>query len=202
MKPTGDAIEPDGIAKRACTVWDSLQLWPTLVAASFAAFVAMDLFRGEERGGDLASIVAASGLVYLVAAALEKPAAAWPAFFLSVVVITADKLGFIGVDATWALLCIAVLLMGYGLLNGAARSVGGLPLQSIAMAGFGATAIIALYVNEVVGSYLVAAGLLAHAAWDVYHHRANKVVTRSLAEFCFVLDTLLALAIVFVSVRG
>jgi hypothetical protein len=46
-----------------------------------------------------------------------------------------------------------------------------------------------------------AAGLLGHAAWDVYDHRANKVAVRSLAEFCFVLDTLLAVAIVIVAVR-
>jgi hypothetical protein len=66
----------------------------------------------------------------------------------------------------------------------------------------GAVAAIGLISNTVVGAYLVAAGLLAHAVWDVHHHRVNKVVTRSLAEFCFVLDTLLALAIVIVTVRG
>jgi hypothetical protein len=45
----------------------------------------------------------------------------------------------------------------------------------------------------------VAAGLLGHAAWDVHHHRINRVV-RSLAEFCLVLDTALAAAIVIVTV--
>jgi hypothetical protein len=48
----------------------------------------------------------------------------------------------------------------------------------------------------------VAGGLLAHAAWDIYHHRANKVVVRSMAEFCFVLDTLLAAAIVAATLIG
>jgi hypothetical protein len=43
---------------------------------------------------------------------------------------------------------------------------------------------------------VVAAGLLGHAAWDVHHHRTGRVVARSLAEFCVVLDTLLAAAIV------
>jgi hypothetical protein len=38
----------------------------------------------------------------------------------------------------------------------------------------------------------VAIGLLGHAGWDVYHHRANRVVVRSPAEFCFVIDTLVA----------
>jgi hypothetical protein len=94
------------------------------------------------------------------------------------------------------------LLVGYGLLRGAVRPTGGLPLQTIAMIAVGAAAATALLVSEVVGAYLVAAGLLAHAAWDLYHHWANKVVVRSLAEFCFVLDTLLAVAIVSVTLRS
>jgi hypothetical protein len=46
----------------------------------------------------------------------------------------------------------------------------------------------------------VAAGLFGHAAWDVHHHRTNRVVVRSLAEFCLALDTALAAAIVIVTV--
>jgi hypothetical protein len=42
--------------------------------------------------------------------------------------------------------------------------------------------------------------LIGHAAWDAYHHRANKVVVRSFAELCFVLDTLVAVVIVIATV--
>ena len=180
----------------------SLQWWPILAGIGFAAFVAIDLVRGSENGSDLASIVAASGLVYLAAAALQKPSTAWLVFFASVVVITAAKLGLSDFDATWLLLGLAVLFLGYGLLRGATHQPGGLPLQAIGMVVFGAVAAIVLFVNEVAGAYLVAAGLLGHAAWDVYHHWADKVVARSMAEFCFVLDTLLAAVIVFVTMRG
>jgi len=62
-------------------------------------------------------------------------------------------------------------------------------------AGFGVAGA-ALVVDPQLGAYLVAAGLLGHAAWDVDHHRANRVVVRSLAEFCLVLDTPLAVAMV------
>jgi hypothetical protein len=64
------------------------------------------------------------------------------------------------------------------------------------MVAVGVIAAIAVIVGGNVGAYLVAAGLLAHAAWDAYHHRVNKVVARSMAEFCGVLDALLAVAIV------
>lgn len=188
-----------GEEERLVTGWRSLQWWPSLVGAAFAAFVALDLFRGAEQGSDLASIVAASGLVYLAAAALQKPSTAWPVFFLSVIVITISKFGWIGFDATWILLGVAGLFLAYGLLRRAMQPATGLPLQTIAMAAFGTVAAAALYVNETLAAYLVAAGLIAHAAWDVYHHRANRVVLRSMAEFCFVLDILLAAAIVFVT---
>lgn len=186
--------------------WHSLQWWPTLAGIAFAAFVALDPVRGPvrgaERGSDLAPIVAASGLVYLAAAALQKRSAAWPAFFVSVVVITIVKMAAIDIDPTWPLIGLAALLAGYGLLGGAARPAGSLPIQAIAMVGFGAIAAIALFLDDDAGAYLVALGLFAHAGWDVYHHRADKVVTRSLAEFCFVLDVLLALAIIVVTLRS
>jgi hypothetical protein len=43
---------------------------------------------------------------------------------------------------------------------------------------------------------------VAHAGWDVYHHVKNKVVVRSMAEFCFVLDTALAIVIVLATLSG
>jgi hypothetical protein len=36
--------------------------------------------------------------------------------------------------------------------------------------------------------------------WHVYHHRTGQVVVRSMAEFCLVLHTLLALAILVVTI--
>ena len=169
---------------------------------AFAAFVAIDLFRERETGAELAPIVAASGLVYLAAAALNKPVVAWPAFVLTVLVITAAKFGVLDVDATWILLGIAALLFVVGLVRSPSQPRSGLPLQAIAMLAFGAIAGAALFADQVVGAYLVATGLLLHAAWDAYHHWAQKVVVRSMAEFCFVLDTLLALAIVIVTLRS
>ena len=104
-------------------------------------------------------------------------------------------------EPTWAILAGAVGLLIYGLLRGAGRPGYGLPLQTVALLGFGAAAGAALMITPDLGAYLVAAGLLGHAAWDLYHHRVNRVVVRSLAEFCLALDTALAVAIVIVTVR-
>jgi hypothetical protein len=170
--------------------------WPTLAGLGFAALVGFDLVSGV----DLAPVLAASAAVYLGAAALQRPAAAWPLFFATVVVITVTRLLDDRFDPTWVVLAGSVALLIYGLARGAVRPGYGLPLQTLALAGFGAAAAAALLVNPELGAYLVAAGLLGHTAWDIYHYRINRVVVRSLAEFCLVLDTALAAAIVIVTV--
>jgi hypothetical protein len=164
--------------------------WPAAAGVLVAGFAGLDI--AGDGGVGLAPVLAASAVIYLGAAALGRPGASWPLFFGSFVVLAvADEY------ATWVLLGAAVVLAGYGLLRGAAR---GLPLQAVAMAGFGGAAALALVVSPDLGAYLVAAGLLGHAAWDGYHHRTGRVVTRSLAQFCVVLDTLLAAAIIVATV--
>jgi hypothetical protein len=160
--------------------------WPAAAGVVTAGFAGLDIT--DDGGIGLAPVLAASAVIYLGAAALGRPGASWPLFFGSFAVLAlADD------AATWVLIGAGALLAGYGLLRGAAR---GLPLQAIAMIGFGGAAAVALAVKPDLGAYLVAAGLLGHAAWDVHHHRTGRVVARSLAEFCVVLDTLLATAII------
>lgn len=173
-----------------------------MIGLAFAAFLAIDLFSGTEHGTDLAAVVAASGLVYLAAAALELPWVSWPVFFLSVVVITLVRLGLVPAEATWLMLAIAALFAAIGIARAVRRPIGDLPLQGMAMIAFGGAAVVALYVNPLIGALLVAAGLFAHAGWDLFHHAKNKVVVRSMAEFCFVLDSVLGLAIAIVTLRG
>ena len=170
--------------------------WPTLAGLGFAVLVAFDLASGVE----LAPVLAASAAIYLGAAALRRPAAAWPLFFATIVIITATRLADDRFEPTWVILAGAAAMGIYGLLRGAAHPGYRLPLQTMALLGFGAAAGAALMVNPDLGAYLVAAGLLGHAAWDAYHHRTNRVVVHSFAEFCLVLDTALAAAIVLVTV--
>jgi hypothetical protein len=170
--------------------------WPTLAGLGFAALIAVDLMSGVE----LAPVLAASAAVYLGAAALRRPAAAWPLFFATAAVITIARLLEDRFEPTWAILAGAVALLVYGLLRGATRPGYGLPLQTLGLLGFGVAAGAALVITPELGAYLVAAGLLGHAAWDLHHHRTNRVVLRSLAEFCLVLDAALAVAIVIVTV--
>jgi hypothetical protein len=175
----------------------SLKWWPTLAGLALAGFVA---FSGSA-GAESASILAASGFVYLGAAALRKPSVAWPLFFVTFLVITAGRRGVIPIDPTWIILGLAAITFLYGVRQGAGHSWEGLPLQTIAMVVVGAGAALAVVVNGAIGASIVAAGLFGHAAWDAYHHRVKRVVNRSMAEFCCVLDTAIAVAIVVAILR-
>lgn len=170
--------------------------WPALAGIAFAALVAI----GMASGVDQAPVLAAAAMVYIGSAALQRPGVAWPLFLASVVVITVAK--FLDVDATLIVLGCGAALGLYGLLRGVVRPGHGLPLQTVALLGFGAVAAIALFVDTDLGAYLVAAGLLAHSAWDLYHYRTNRVVARSLAEFCLLLDASLAVLIIVVTIAG
>jgi hypothetical protein len=170
--------------------------WPALAGIAFAALVAIGMANGVEQ----APVLAAAATVYIGSAALQKPGAAWPIFLGSVAIITAARL--LDVDATLIVLGCGVALGLYGLLRGVVRPGHGLPLQTVALLGFGAVAAVALFGDADLGAYLVAAGLFAHSAWDLHHYRTNRVVARSLAEFCLLLDASLAVLIVVVTIVG
>lgn len=169
-----------------------LQRWPTVVGLAFAAFNAF----GMTSGMDQAQVLVAATVVYLGAAVLGKRNTAWPLFFATVVIITVVRLFFDNLDTSWILLGLGVVMLGYGLIRRAFRPAWGPPLQAVLMLVFGGFVAIGLLVNPVIGGYLVALGLLAHAGLDVYLFRTNRVVSRSMAEFCFVLDAVLAVLIV------
>jgi hypothetical protein len=164
--------------------------WPSAAGAAVALLAGLDV----AGAGEIAPVVTASGFVYLAAAALGRRAAAWPAFAATFVLIGAARL-VEGVDPTWAMLGAAAVLAVAGLVR---RGVGpwwALPLQAAAMLVLGATALLAAEASGPVAALLVAGGLLAHAAWDAHHHRTGRVVVRSMAEFCAVLDALLAVLV-------
>ncbi|QEO16319.1 hypothetical protein FLP10_17160 [Agromyces intestinalis] len=161
-------------------------VWPATLGMLVAAATAYGLDDGRE----VAPVVAASGLVYLAASASGRRWAAWVAFGVSFGLITLDK--FTGFEATPWLLGLAAVLVVVGLAGGHTRPWSSLPLQTAAMLVLGATALLAVRLDATVGGLLVAAALLGHAAWDIHHHRTGRVVDRSFAEFCAVLDILVA----------
>lgn len=118
--------------------------------------------------------------------------------------IALGTLGLIddGVDGSevTAQLAVVTLLMAAAYLPiGAFRRQLGNPrvlmLETAGVLVFGALALGALLADGRLAQYLLVAAWLGHGAWDVAHHRADKVVPRWYAEICAVLDVLVAVGI-------
>lgn len=168
--------------------------WPALAGLAIAAMSAY----GIASGADVAAVVAASGFVYIAAAAVGHRAAAWPAFGVSFLLIVLEKV-VPAADPIWVMTGLAVVLAVVGVVRGGSRPRSGLPLQTAAMSVLAVVALVAAQAQPAPAGLLVAGALLAHAAWDVHHHRTGRVVVKSMAEFCCVLDTVLAVLVLVVT---
>jgi len=189
-------MEPSTQAAPTTTVRSAVLLrWPTWLGIGLAVLVGLDL--GD--GADMAQTLPAMALVYLAAATLRRPSAAWPAAAAVALVILATEAVVGDGDAVWVLIGLAVPVLAYALWYGTRRADHGLRAQAVAMVGFGAVAAGGFAVHDDVGAYVVAAGLLGHALWDVYHYWADKAVVRSYSECCSVMDVGFAVAVLIVT---
>lgn len=92
----------------------------------------------------------------------------------------------------WWILLAAAIYLTWGTARGDLTSWPWLAAQATAVLGFGAVAIAGVAADADASRWILAAGWLAHALWDVAHHRAGRVVPRWYAETCLVIDLLLA----------
>jgi hypothetical protein len=100
--------------------------------------------------------------------------------------------------SAWGVLTAAVIYLTWGTARGELGSRRWLTAQTAAVLGFGALAIAAAAAAPATARFVLAAGWLAHAAWDVAHHRADRVVPRWYAELCMVCDLVVAGALLTV----
>jgi hypothetical protein len=170
--------------------------WPTALGIAVAAMTAYDLEIDAGSVSSFSALVVLMALVYVGAAALDRRRATWVVFLagFAVIVVFLDLLDS-GVDPSAVLLVAALVFFMLGVARGLLRRPGGLTFQAAGMLAFGSIGLAALYVNPDLGGYLVAFALLGHAAWDAYHYLRDRVVARSYAEYCGVLDLLVGAAI-------
>ncbi len=100
--------------------------------------------------------------------------------------------GWIG---AWGLLAAAVIYLSWGTARSELTDRRWRTAQTVAVLAFGAVAIAAVVCAPAVGRCVLAAGWLAHAGWDLAHHRAGRVVPRWYAEACLVCDLAMATAL-------
>jgi hypothetical protein len=166
-----------------------LHRWPTALGIGVAALMLSDIDDGREFA--IVLLIAAVG--YLLIAVLERPRATW--LLLAGLLLVVVGLRLLDISPEPVLAVVAVAAIVFGLIRGPLRRPWLPALQAPATLLFGTVAFIAVAAGSQVGSALVAVGLLAHAVWDVIHFRARAIVAPSLAEWCAVLDTLIAVGI-------
>lgn len=166
--------------------------WPSVVGLSAALFL---LLTGANRD-TVAIVVCVATLCYLGAAATAWPWIAWAGLLGgSLVVVASEVVGLVwwaGVGVAALVLCVI------GLAVSTRRSA--LTAQTIALLGFGGLAVAGLYVAPRLGLVLAGVALASHALWDLDHYRRNKVVPRSLAEFCMLLDVPLGVGAIVLAI--
>jgi hypothetical protein len=168
--------------------------WPTALGIAVAALAAYDI----EDGLEFATLTVLMALVYVGAAALDRRRFAWVVLIAGLAVLTVIPSASEVVPSV-GFLVVALVFLVLGVARGLWRRPSGLPLQTAGMLAFGSIVLVALYVEPNLGGKLVAFALIGHAAWDAYHYLRDRVVARSYAEFCGVLDLLVGAAILFMT---
>ena len=168
--------------------------WPTLFAIALAALTASD----PGSVGGLSEALLLFALGYLAAAVIGRRRATWVVALVGVGALAALRLQ--GWVEPWVVIAVAALaFVLWGAMRGRMWPPGTLAVETAGMVLFAAIALAAVSVEQDLGLYLVAAGWAGHAAWDFAHWRANKVVSRSFAEWCGVFDLLGAVGILVVA---
>ncbi|WP_157244843.1 hypothetical protein [Nonomuraea typhae] len=169
--------------------------WPTALALGATALT----FGGGESGEMVTSFAGTLlilPLLYLVVAKLKRREATWPGLLAGIVLVFVLRfLDVIEPAVVYSGLALVVLI--WGAVDGHLRASGELRLQALGMLGFGALALAGLILDPDVGRYVVAAGWFLHGVWDFVHLKRDKVVARSFAEWCGVVDVVIAAELVF-----
>lgn len=163
--------------------------WPTWLALTVAGVNLLDV--GD--GTDLAFVLVIAGVGYLTVTVVERPRATWPLVVVLFTGVTAMRA--VGVDELAVVLALGGIVAVIGLVNGSLRRARPASLQLPAAVVFVGAGLIGAGAPPDVGLVVIATGLLAHAAWDAYHLWLDRIVTRSFAEWCGVLDLTLGIGI-------
>lgn len=159
-------------------------------------------------------------LLYVVVHQIGNPRATWPVLVAGASFAFAlQALDLVSPAGVMVGTALAVLLWGavqgavQGAARGAARGTAGdatagatphgpsvFQLQAAGAVVFGALAVTGLVLDPDLGRYLVAAGWFCHGVWDFAHLRMRRlqgVVAPTFAEWCAVVDVVVAVELLF-----
>jgi hypothetical protein len=177
--------------------WTLIQRWPTVVALAGAGLIwAGGLGDVSDAVSGLGQAVLLLPLEYLIVNQLGRRRASWPVVGCMVAtIVVIDMLDVVPLSVV--VVAVALGLLVWGTVGGTPNGRATFGVQAAGMLGFGAIALVGLAVDPNLGRYLVAAGWFAHGVWDAVHLKLDKVVSRSYAEACGVVDVSVAAMLLF-----
>ena len=176
---TGTALSPS--TTRVGT--SLLRRWPTALALGLE-LVSWGI--GPERAGQILPLLPS---LYVIVAVIRRRGASWPILLASIALLLLLQRQSL-VNPTVAILALATAVVVVGMFRRSGRSE--LLVQTGGLLLFGGLALVGLTVAPEAARYVLAAGWFGHGLWDLVHLRRNAVVSRSYAEWCGVLDILIA----------
>lgn len=172
-----------------------LRRWPTALALLLTS---LNMGGGGSDGDveNFAQILPLLPLLYVVMAKLEKRRATWPLLVTGIAMVFVLRMvEVIPMAAVWWAIALVVLV--WGAFDGHLAKSGTLRVQALGMLVFGGLGLIGLVIDPEVARYLIAAGWLFHGVWDFVHLVRDKVVARSFAEWCGIVDIVVAVELAF-----
>ncbi|GAA4059546.1 hypothetical protein [Streptomyces shaanxiensis] len=186
---TADRPNPAALLKRR---------WPTVLAV---AVVALNVLASGSQDvadavGGFAETLPLLPLIYLVVHQIGKPQATWPVLGAGTVVVFALPFQDAVAPST-VLVALALAVLAWGAVRGTPHGRATFGVQAGGALVFCGLALAGLAVDPDLGRYLLAAGWFFHGVWDFVHLRLDKVVSRTFAEWCGVIDVLVAVQLLF-----
>ncbi|MEV7000937.1 hypothetical protein AB0N62_25070 [Streptomyces sp. NPDC093982] len=172
--------------------------WPTALAAAVVALnvVASGSQDVADAVGGFAETLPLLPLIYLVVHQIGRPQATWPVLGAGLVAVFALASQDVVAPST-ALVALAPAVLVWGALRGTPHGRATFGVQAVGAVVFCGLALAGPAVDPDLGRYLVAAGWFCHGVWDFVHLRLDKVVSRTFAEWCGVIDVLVAVQLLF-----
>ena len=169
--------------------------WPTALALVLSVSSFFEQVT-DQTVRSLAQAMLLLPLIYVVIAALRRRGWTWPFLVVALVGYVPLRMQHT-VDPAVVLLAVSLAAAIWGTAHGQHRERD-FQVQLAGMVAFGALAIGGLVVDPDLARYLVAAGWIGHGVWDWWHLLKDRVVARTFAEWCSVVDLVIGLSLIVV----
>lgn len=166
--------------------------WPSALGVVLAAAGIVVIAMTDHVVAYFLPVVVMMAGIYLVTFAIGPPGVVWLAGAVFSTVIAAllalDAAKVLPVDPATGMVGVVVLAWLWTVARRRFADGTTFSVQTAGFVGFGAVSVVGTAVAPRLALLLTGVGFFAHGLWDAYHFRARKVVARSWAEFCGVVD--------------